>query len=114
MSNTRPEEAPTVATICSHSALQIFHGARAEGLETLGIATAEREELYRSFSRAKPDELLIVNSFDQVLDEEIQDELNERNAILVPHGSFVEYVGAERMLTELDVPVFGNKYTLEW
>lgn len=114
MSNIRNEKTPTVATICSHSALQIFHGARAEGLKTLGIATPEREELYQSFTRAKPNELLIVDSFDQILDEEIQDELNERNAILIPHGSFVEYVGAERMLTELDVPVFGNKYTLEW
>lgn len=58
--------------------------------------------------------MLIVESFDRVLAEEIQGELNERNSILIPHGSFVEYVGAEKMLTELDVPVFGNKYTLEW
>ena len=27
----------TIATICSHSSLQIFHGARQEGFKTLGI-----------------------------------------------------------------------------
>ncbi|MDD1734846.1 MAG: DUF1246 domain-containing protein, partial [Methanothrix sp.] len=27
----------TIATICSHSSLQIFHGAREEGFKTLGI-----------------------------------------------------------------------------
>lgn len=107
-------EAPTVATICSHSALQIFHGARSEGLKTLGIVTQEREELYRSFPKAKPDELLVVESFDHILTEDVQEKLNSRNAILIPHGSFVEYVGTERMLSELEVPIFGNKYTLEW
>ncbi|EQD42100.1 protein containing IMP biosynthesis enzyme PurP, partial [mine drainage metagenome] len=29
---------PTIATLCSHSSLQIFHGARKEGFPTLGIA----------------------------------------------------------------------------
>jgi len=105
---------PTVATICSHSALQIFHGARSEGLPTLGIVSPERQELYRSFPRAKPDELLVVEEYDRILADEFQAKLNERNAILIPHGSFVEYVGTDRLLTELDVPVFGNKYTLEW
>ncbi|HEV2449982.1 MAG TPA: DUF1246 domain-containing protein, partial [Thermoplasmata archaeon] len=29
--------APTIATYCSHSSLQIFHGAKQEGFRTLGI-----------------------------------------------------------------------------
>ncbi|MEM3921897.1 MAG: DUF1246 domain-containing protein, partial [Nitrososphaerota archaeon] len=32
------EEDIRIATICSHSALQIFHGARMEGFGTIGIA----------------------------------------------------------------------------
>ncbi|MCK4970325.1 MAG: DUF1246 domain-containing protein, partial [Thermoplasmata archaeon] len=36
----------TVATICSHSALQIFHGARQEGFNTIGITMADRMEMY--------------------------------------------------------------------
>ncbi len=108
------EERPTVATLCSHSALQIFHGARREGLPTLGICTPEREEFYRSFPKAKPDTLLLVEDFKEILSGGVQSELAERNAIAVPHGSFVEYVGAEKLLRDFEVPVFGNKYTLEW
>jgi len=47
------------------------------------------------------------------MDEGIQKELLERDTILIPHGSFVEYVGAKALL-ELKVPVFGNKRVLEW
>ena len=31
----------TIATVCSHTSLQIFHGARKEGFRTLGIAVGE-------------------------------------------------------------------------
>ncbi|MFW6104476.1 MAG: formate--phosphoribosylaminoimidazolecarboxamide ligase [Candidatus Bipolaricaulota bacterium] len=105
---------PTIATICSHSALQIFHGAKSVGLPTLGICTHDKEEFYRSFPEASPDELLAVDRYEEILSGEIQSRLNERNAIIIPHGSFVEYVGSENLLTQFEVPVFGNKYTLEW
>jgi len=47
------------------------------------------------------------------MDEGIQKELLEKDTILIPHGSFVEYIGAKALL-ELKVPVFGNKRVLEW
>ncbi|RLF54270.1 MAG: hypothetical protein DRN13_02850, partial [Thermoplasmata archaeon] len=31
-----------IATICSHSSLQIFNGARKEGFKTLGIGIEDR------------------------------------------------------------------------
>ncbi len=109
-----PNELPAIGTICSHSALQIFHGARTEGLSTVGICAPERVELYESFSKARPDELLIVDDYTDILSEEFQSELKEKNVVIIPHGSFVEYVGADRLLADFDVPVFGNKYTLQW
>ncbi|HBR10373.1 TPA: 5-formaminoimidazole-4-carboxamide-1-(beta)-D-ribofuranosyl 5'-monophosphate synthetase, partial [Candidatus Acetothermia bacterium] len=42
----------SIATICSHSSLQIIHGARQEGFRTIGICTKEREKLYSSFPLA--------------------------------------------------------------
>jgi 5-formaminoimidazole-4-carboxamide-1-(beta)-D-ribofuranosyl 5'-monophosphate synthetase len=47
------------------------------------------------------------------MEEEFQQKLIEKKVILVPHGSFVEYVGAENVL-RLKVPVFGNREVLEW
>ena len=37
----------TIATVCSHSSLQLFHGAKQEGFKTLGIAVGqERKSFY--------------------------------------------------------------------
>jgi len=103
-----------IATICSHSALQIFHGARSEGFGTLGIALRRNRPYYESFPKAKPDLVLEVESYQDILREEFQKKLIEENALIIPHGSFVEYVGAENIREKLLVPMFGNRLTLEW
>ncbi|MFH1750400.1 MAG: formate--phosphoribosylaminoimidazolecarboxamide ligase [Candidatus Micrarchaeota archaeon] len=105
---------PVFATICSHSALQLFHGLRQEGFRTIGICTPDRRELYESFSLATPDEFLMVDDFSEVLDVEFQESLQKRNAIVIPHGSFVEYVGAQNIHDRFAVPMFGNRKSLEW
>ncbi len=101
----------SVATVCSHSSLQIFNGARKEGFHTVGIAIKERAKFYDAFPRGKPDEFLIVDSYDEIF--ELTDILREKNAIMIPHGSFVEYLGADRF-KELPLPTFGNRAVLEW
>ena len=103
-----------IATICSHSALQIFHGARKEGFKTIGICTENRKSTYDSFPLGKPDEYLIVRNFKDVLEKEFQNQLVENNVIIIPHGSFVEYVGPENLQESFFVPMFGNRSTLIW
>lgn len=104
----------SIATICSHSSLQIFHGARQEGFRTIGICTRERKKLYQSFPLASPDRLIVVERFADLLNEEVQEELLRENAVVIPHGSFVEYVGADAILSRFSVPTFGNKGVLPW
>jgi 5-formaminoimidazole-4-carboxamide-1-(beta)-D-ribofuranosyl 5'-monophosphate synthetase len=102
----------TIVTVCSHSSLQLFHGAKIEGFNTLGIAIgSERKKFYDAFPLAKPDEFLIVSNYKDILSH--TKELKEKNAIIIPHGSFVEYLGAEKFLT-LDLPTFGNRHVLLW
>lgn len=101
----------TIATVCSHSSLQIFDGARKEGFETLGIAINLPPKYYDAYPKAKPDEFLIVDSYPQILER--TNELIEKNAVVIPHGSFVEYLGAQRF-TDLELPTFGNRNVLEW
>ena len=101
----------TVATVCSHSSLQIFHGARQEGFRTLGIAIKKRPKFYDAFPLAKPDEFLVVDSYEEILDR--ADDLVAKQVVAVPHGSFVEYMGAEAFL-KLRVPTFGNRAVLSW
>lgn len=102
-------EEPKIATICSHSALQIFHGARREGIKTIGISIPRKLEVYRSFRLAKPDELICMKEFSDLPD--VVGELVEKNAILIPHGSLIEYV---KNLEELEIPIFGNRRVLMW
>ena len=97
-----------IASICSHTALQIFHGARQEGIKTIGICTEGRKKVYEAFPLGCPDEFLIVDDPGKIPDEELADS----NAILVPHGSLVEYAGEK--LASLSVPMLGNRESLQW
>ncbi len=101
----------TIATVCSHSSLQIFNGARKEGFKTLGISVGDRKKVYDAFPLGKPDEYFIVDNYKEI--EKRSKELLEKNVIIVPHGSFVEYLGAKNFLN-LNLPTFGNRHVLLW
>ena len=100
-----------IATACSHTSLQIFDGARKEGFRTMGIAVGQKTKFYDAFPRGRPDEFFFVDSYTQLLDR--ADELVEKNVVIVPHGSFVEYMNT-RNFEELEVPTFGNRLVLDW
>ncbi|MCD4740659.1 formate--phosphoribosylaminoimidazolecarboxamide ligase [archaeon] len=103
-----------IATLCSHSALQIFHGAKQEGLKTIGITTPRSKPVYDAFPLSKPEDYIMINEYKDVLNKEIQEQLIEKNAVVVPHGSFVEYVGAKNIENKFKVPLLGNRKVLEW
>ena len=101
----------TIATVCSHSSLQIFNGAKKEGFKTLGISVGNKKNFYDAFPLGKPDEFLIVDNYKDILKQ--SEYLRKKNAIIIPHGSFVEYLGAENFL-KLNIPTFGNRNVLMW
>ena len=96
----------------SHSALNIFKGAREEGFKTICVCKESDSILYERFSLA--DDLILVKDFAEVLNENVQERLRHLNTILVPHGSFTAYLGTEQMTESLHVPVFGNRELLSW
>lgn len=98
-----------IATLGSHSAIQILYGAKQEGFSTIAICEKGRERPYQSFKVA--DEIMMVDSFRDTI--KLQDQLLRENAILIPHGTFFEAFGLEE-LEKLQVPYFGNKGILKW
>jgi 5-formaminoimidazole-4-carboxamide-1-(beta)-D-ribofuranosyl 5'-monophosphate synthetase len=60
---------------------------------------------------AKPDEFIIIDSYKDI--PNILDALRSKNAIIIPHGSFVEYMGTDA-IAEMAIPTFGNRAVLEW
>src|SRR3989338_1799138 len=98
-----------IATIGSHSALQILKGAKDEGFSTVAVCLKGREKPYISYKVA--DEIITIDSYSDFPDAEKK--LVERNAIIIPHASFIEYVGIDNV-KNLKVPYFGNKNILAW
>ena len=102
----------SVGTIGSHSALNIFKGAKEEGFKTVCVCKKESEIVYKRFPLA--DQVIIVKDYLELLDGNVQHKLKQKNTILVPHGSFNAYVGTDQMIDKLEVPLFGNRELLHW
>lgn len=102
----------TVGTLGSHSALNIFKGAKEEGFKTVCVCKKESEIVYKRFPLA--DQLIIVKDYVNLLDDSVQRKLKQANTILIPHGSFNAYVGTEQMIDKLELPLFGNRELLHW
>ena len=98
-----------IATLGSHSALQILKGAKDEGFETVCVTTPNRTELYSSYPFI--DEVITIPSFKDF--GSVERKLVERNAVVIPHGSFVEYLGMEKN-KKMKAMYFGNKHILDW
>ena len=98
-----------IATIGSHSALQVFKGAHDEGFKTIAVCKKGSERPYKMFNSA--DEIISIDSYKDF--PKIQNELIKKNAIVIPHGSFVTYMGYEEV-EKLKVNYYGNKRILKW
>ncbi len=101
-----------IGTLGSHSALNIFKGAKDEGFRTVCVCREKDAIMYERFGLA--DEMLIVRDFDELMDARLQERLRRLNAILVPHGSFTAFLSSEQLASRLQVPVFGNMGLLRW
>ena len=101
----------SVATLGSHCALQLLKGAKDEGIKTLLICEKKRENLYRRFKFI--DELILVDSFIEVLEQKCESVLKENNSILIPHGTLVAQMNSEQ-IESIKTPIFGNKHILRW
>jgi 5-formaminoimidazole-4-carboxamide-1-(beta)-D-ribofuranosyl 5'-monophosphate synthetase len=101
-----------VATLGSHSSLNIFKGAKEEGFRTVAVCKEKDAIMYKKFPLA--DEIIIVKDFTELLNENLQERLRKLNAILIPHGSFTAYLSTEELQNSLMVPMFGNRQLLHW
>ena len=100
----------TIVTLESHSALQILKGAKDEGFKTLVVCTPDRERLYSSYTNFI-DEIIIINKWSDF--PKLEKQLLKKDCIIIPHGSFVAYLGMDEN-KKMKVPYFGNKKVLDW
>lgn len=101
-----------IGTIGSHSALNIFKGAKEERFRTVCICKEKDLIVYKKFPLV--DEFLIVEDFTEILRDDVQKRLRKLNTVIVPHGSFTAYLGTEELTDRFYVPMFGNRQLLHW
>ncbi|MEM4416991.1 MAG: formate--phosphoribosylaminoimidazolecarboxamide ligase [Nitrososphaerota archaeon] len=97
----------SVATLASHTALQILLAAHKHGFRTIALSAEANMHFYKSFSFI--DEVWPVTPTSL---EKMDSELISRNAVIIPHGSMVEYFGPS--ITRLRTPIFGNRHLIDW
>ncbi|QDA31312.1 formate--phosphoribosylaminoimidazolecarboxamide ligase [Thermococcus indicus] len=91
-----------ISTIASHSSLQILLGAKDEGFKTRLYVKPERRAFYASTRLA--DELVVTEEMGAILEDD---------GIVIPHGSFVAYLGLEA-IENAKAKFFGNRRFLKW
>lgn len=101
----------SIATLGSHCALQVLKGATDEGFKTILVCEKKREKLYRRFGFI--DELVLVDSFLELLDSKCASILEKNKAVLIPHGTLISQMTTEQ-IESIKTPVFGNKWILKW
>lgn len=114
----------TVCSVGSHSALEVAYGARAQGLRNLIVTAKGREKTYAQYfaSREHPmprgcvDEVLELDAFAEIVNDDVQRRLLDRNVIFVANRSFEVYLREKFEYDEIErrmlVPFFGNRHLL--
>lgn len=112
-----------VATIGSHSALDVCDGAVEEGFRTIAVCERGREAPYARYFRAirdpegratrgSVDDAIILPKFRDVLTEKVQDHLRAQNAVFIPNRSFTSYCDLTEIEERFRVPLLGSRNLL--
>jgi len=108
----------TIATIGSHSALEVCRGAKNEGFKNLVVCEKGRDLPYTKYYKTAGDfgcvdECMLVDNFKDILKPEIQKKLTEKNSIFIPNRSFEVYINDyDAIEKDFKVKMFGNKKLL--
>ena len=106
-------ENPRVCVLGSHSAKEIGVAAKLAGFETvLFTDESKKSELYLRHNKHLYDHIIHRPKFSQMADDDVQEELLELNAVVVPHRSFAVYVEYDPIEEDFRVPIYGNRNIL--
>jgi 5-formaminoimidazole-4-carboxamide-1-(beta)-D-ribofuranosyl 5'-monophosphate synthetase len=114
---------PVVASVGSHSALDIADGAVTEGFRTLVLAQTGREATYAQYYRTRRDpagrairgcvdEVWTYPRFADLAKFATQERLRSVGALLVPNRALSSYVPLDTIESEFRVPLVGSRALL--
>ena len=112
-----------VGMTASHSALDICDGAIEEGFPTVAYCQKGREKTYSEYfktqrttsgrvRRGMVDKSIVMDSFNDVMNPEMQGEMRKRNVVYIPNRSFTSYSSIDDVENNFHVPMFGSRNML--
>ena len=112
-----------IGMTASHSALDICDGAIEEGFSTVAYCQKGREKTYSEYfktqrtssgrvRRGMVDKSIILDSFNDVIKPNRQQQMRERNVIYIPNRSFTSYSSIGDIENNFHVPMFGSRNML--
>ena len=115
--------APVVASVGSHSALDIADGASSEGFRTLVLAAEGRDRTYSQYFRTRRDaagrpvrgcvdEVWTYPSFTELASPGAQERMRQHHVLLVPNRALSSYLDSAVIEGALRVPVVGSRALL--
>ncbi len=102
----------TIGIFGSHSAKEAGMAAKAFGLKTVVVVQKGRDRLYTKYNRHLFDEIILLDSFRDLVNPEVQETLIEMNTVFIPNRSFAVYVGYDAIEKNFRVPIYGNRFLL--
>lgn len=109
----------TVGVLGGHSALDVCHGAKQFGFNTVCIARKGREKTFSQYYKTRGelgcvDTVIVEDGFDGVLKESVQQKLKEMNTIFVHNRYFwVYFSDFSKVENDFQVPIFGSRTLLK-
>ncbi len=102
----------TIGIFGSHSAKEVGMAARAAGIPTAVVVQKGRDKFYSKYNRHLYDTVIKVDSFKDLLKDDIQEKLRGLGTIFIPNRSFSVYVGYDGIENQFKVPIYGNRFIL--
>ena len=112
-----------IGMTASHSALDICDGAIEEGFPTVAYCKEGRHKTYANYFkthrtnsgrvvRGMVDKSIIMSSFNDVMNADLQTEMRKRNVVYIPNRSFTSYSTIDDVENTFKVPLFGSRNML--
>lgn len=111
-----------IATIASHSGLDIFEGAIKENFKTLAICKKNREKTYTDYFKSKRengtvvrgivDDARVYSEFNEILKIDEQKRLIDESVLFIPNRSFTSYCDIDKIENNFRVPLVGSRNLL--
>jgi 5-formaminoimidazole-4-carboxamide-1-(beta)-D-ribofuranosyl 5'-monophosphate synthetase len=112
-----------IGMTASHSALDICDGAIEEGFPTVAYCKQGRHQTYANYFkthrsssgrvvRGMVDKAIVMDDFNDIMNETMQEEMRKRNVIYIPNRSMTSYSSIDDIENKFKVPMFGSRNML--